>query len=282
MSDLPLQLDSSLGALRENGMARWSGQLERELPLLFEPGRNGNLPRWLDLLDRLPVIKAETVDLGSARVQIGTKNECDTTQQHNIEELMRELHPWRKGPFDLFGVHIDSEWHSDWKWERLAQEIQPLEGRKVLDVGCGNGYYALRMAGAGADFVVGIDPNILFLLQFRALTSFLPAPPEVHFIPVGMESVPNNTQWFDTVFSMGVLYHRRSPMDHLYELRGALRQGGELILETLVIEGGRGEILVPEQRYAKMRNVWFILLCMSLFTGWRGLDLHRCVVSINR
>jgi len=57
---------------------------------------------------------------------------------------------------------------------------------------------------------------------------------------------------------MGVLYHRRSPIDHLYELRGALSQGGELVLETLIIEGGRGEVLVPERRYAKMRNVWFI------------------------
>lgn len=258
MSNLPLQLDSSLDALRENGLAGWSEQLERELPLLFEPGRNGNLPRWLDLLERLPLIKTETVDLGSARVQIGSASECDTAQQHHIEQLMRKLHPWRKGPFELFGIHIDSEWHSDWKWERLEHEIQPLEGRKVLDVGCGNGYYALRMAGAGADFVVGIDPNLLFLSQFRALTSFLANPPEVYFIPVGMEAVPANAQWFDTVFSMGVLYHRRSPLDHLYELRGALRQGGELVLETLVIEGGRGEILVPGQRYAKMRNVWFI------------------------
>ncbi len=258
MSTLPLQLDGSLEALHSHGLGGWSEQLGRELPALFEPGRNGNLPRWLEAVNGLPDLGAETVDLNRARLQIGAEEECDTTQQQDIEELMRQLHPWRKGPFDLFGIHIDSEWRSDRKWARLEQKIQPLEGRTVLDVGCGNGYYALRMAGAGAAFVVGIDPNLLFLCQFRALSSFISPPSPVHFIPVGMESLPSDLQIFDTVFSMGVLYHRRSPIDHLYELRGALRQGGELVLETLVIEGERGEVLVPEQRYAKMRNVWFI------------------------
>ncbi|MEW8183876.1 MAG: tRNA 5-methoxyuridine(34)/uridine 5-oxyacetic acid(34) synthase CmoB, partial [Candidatus Thiodiazotropha endolucinida] len=62
----------------------------------------------------------------------------------------------------------------------------------------------------------------------------------------------------DTVFSMGVFYHRQSPFAHLAELKGALRNGGELVLETLVIEGCENQVLVPRGRYAKMRNVWFI------------------------
>jgi len=253
-----LKIDETLGALREHGFVEWSKQLEKELSLLLEPGRDGNLPRWLGVLDALPALKANRVDLGAARVQIGDGSECNTAQNGDIEQLIRHLHPWRKGPFDLLGMHINSEWRSDWKWERLAQEIQPLEGKAVLDVGCGNGYYSMRMAGAGAKVVVGVDPNLLFLSQFRALTHFIDNPPDILFLPVGLESVPPNLHWFDTVFSMGVLYHRRSPIDHLYELRGALSQGGELVLETLIIEGGRGEVLVPERRYAKMRNVWFI------------------------
>ena len=57
---------------------------------------------------------------------------------------------------------------------------------------------------------------------------------------------------------MGVFYHRRSPIDHLLELRHKLRSGGELVLETLVIEGGVNDVLVPDDRYAMMRNVWFL------------------------
>ena len=69
---------------------------------------------------------------------------------------------------------------------------------------------------------------------------------------------------FDTVFSMGVLYHRRSPFHHLAELKNCLKPDGELVLETLVIDGKRGEVLVPERRYSKMHNVWFLPSCLTL------------------
>ena len=71
----------------------------------------------------------------------------------------------------------------------------------------------------------------------------------------------------DTVFSMGVLYHRRSPFEHLGELLDALRRGGELVLETLVVEGDAERVLVPADRYAMMRNVWFIPSPAAML-GW--------------
>ena len=114
------------------------------------------------------------------------------------------------------------------------------------------------MAGEGAGLVVGIDPTQLFLAQFLAVRRFVGDGWPVHLLPLGIEQVPPKLQAFDTVFSMGVLYHRRSPIDHLMELRDTLKPGGELVLETLVIDGGPGRVLVPEGRYAKMRNVWFL------------------------
>ena len=77
--------------------------------------------------------------------------------------------------------------------------------------------------------------------------------------------------WFDTVFSMGVLYHRKSPIDHLLQLKSLLCSGGELCLETLVIDGGKGDVLLPKNRYARMKNVWFIPSAIEL-SGW----LERC------
>jgi tRNA (mo5U34)-methyltransferase len=175
-------------------------------------------------------------------------------------------HPWRKGPFELFGVHIDTEWRSDWKWDRLAGAIDSLEDRRVLDVGCGSGYHCWRMAGAGATEVIGIDPTPLFVVQFWALQKYL-RQDHVWVLPLGIEHVPRKLRAFDTVFSMGVLYHRRSPLDHLQELQDCLRPGGQLVLETLVIEGGPGDTLVPEGRYARMGNVWFLPSCDTL-VGW--------------
>jgi tRNA (mo5U34)-methyltransferase len=164
--------------------------------------------------------------------------------------------PWRKGPFNLHGINIDTEWRSDWKWDRLLPHISDLTNRTVLDIGCGSGYHLWRMRGAGAEFVVGIDPSDLFLSQFQAIKHFNPDP-KVHLLPLGVEQLPELNA-FDTVFSMGVLYHRRSPIDFLSQLKAQLKPGGELILETLVVEGDVNTVLVPTDRYAKMRNVWFI------------------------
>jgi len=127
----------------------------------------------------------------------------------------------------------------------------------VLDIGCGSGYHCWRMRGAGAELVIGIDPTPLFIVQFFALQKYI-QDHHVTVLPMGIEHLPEKLRFFDTVFSMGVLYHRRSPFDHLIELRDCLVSGGELILETLVIDGDEGQVLVPEGRYARMGNVWFL------------------------
>ncbi len=236
----------------------------------FDPSTHGDLGRWEAVLAELPVVPASRIELDADTPAIGDPGDCTAAIRSHIEDLLRKLHPWRKGPYLVHGVHIDSEWRSDLKWQRLAGHIEPLRGRTVLDVGCGNGYHCWRMAGAGAKLVVGIDPTLLSVMQFQAIKHFAGDWP-VHVLPLGIEDLPKKIAAFDTVFSMGVLYHRRSPLDHLLELRGLLRPGGELVLETLVVEGGDRQVLVPEDRYARMRNVWFIPSCATL-AGW----LKRC------
>ena len=81
---------------------------------------------------------------------------------------------------------------------------------------------------------------------------------------------------------MGVLYHRRSPMDHLLELRETLKSGGQLVLETLVIDGKAGEVLVPQDRYARMGNVWFLPSCSTLEAWLRKMKFRDIeVIDIN-
>lgn len=246
----------------------WAERLPSQLQRAFEAGGHGDWPRWREALRRLPRIEPARMDLDADAVTV--EGHCTPRETAEIERLLREFHPWRKGPYRLHGVHIDTEWRSDLKWRRLRDRIQPLCGRRVLDVGAGNGYHAWRMAGAGADLVVGIDPTLLSVAQFLAVKHFAGDHP-VYVLPMGIEEVPPDLHGFDTVFSMGVLYHRRSPLDHLLELRGCLRPGGELVLETLIVEGGPERVLVPEGRYARMRNVWFIPSCPTLET-W----LKRC------
>ena len=243
--------------LEEFQLDGWLKLLPEQLADRFDENKNGNLPRWRKVLQQLPEISPSSIDFNSAAVCIGNADDCTIETRRQLEHMLRQLHPWRKGPFNLFGIHIDTEWRSDLKWNRLKEHISPLKGRVVLDVGCGSGYHLWRMLGEGAREVIGVDPSLLFTLQFYTLHHYTGAVP-AHLLPLTLEQLPDGLQCFDSVFSMGVLYHRRSPIDHLLKLGECLRPGGELILETLVVEGGPNEVLVPGDRYAKMRNVWFI------------------------
>ena len=130
------------------------------------------------------------------------------------------------------------------------------------------------MLGAGAQRVIGIDPSPRFVVQFHAIKHLAGDYP-IDVLPVGIEELPPKLQAFDTVFSMGVFYHRKSPMDHIRELKEALRPGGQLILETLVIEGELGDVLVPEDRYAMMNNVWFLPSCDTMLSWLRKMGFNN-------
>jgi tRNA (mo5U34)-methyltransferase len=265
---------SELISVLEN--TRFSPIIEK-LPQNFLAAFNhGDFAGWVEALRALPDIAPDSWDLQS-QVRIGSNEQCDDAQRRQLKQTLLKIHPWRKGPFELFGLKIDTEWRSDWKWERLKAHIAPLENRNVLDVGCGNGYHCWRMAGAGARFVLGVDSHLLFTMQYWAIRQFLKSPP-VYVAPLALEDLPAGLKAFDSVFSMGVLYHRRSPFDHLYGLKDCLRPGGELILETLVIEGEKGMTLVPQGRYARMPNVWFLPTCDTLHewlekAGFRNIRL---------
>ena len=253
-------------------------QLQRDLPTRFTPQHFGDLPRWLHCLQQLPAIDPSRIELDSDTLRIGSPSDMAPDTRAILEQSLRGLHPWRKGPFDFFGVHIDTEWRSDWKWQRVMPHIRPLSGKKVLDVGCGSGYHCWRMRGAGADTVIGIDPGPLFVLQFHAAQYYL-QDPQVQVYPLRMEEMPPALQAFDTVFSMGLLYHRREPLEHLQELKDCLQPGGELVLETLVIEGGPDDLLQPDGRYSRMGNVWYIPspLLMEQWLRQCGFVDVRCV-----
>lgn len=237
--------------------SEWAEKINTFVQQRLNPAFHGDFAKWQTVLDNLPVITPSIVNLNTATIQVGVHGQIDPVQKHELEIQLRRLHPWRKGPFELFGITIDTEWRSDWKWDRLKDHISPLAGRVVLDVGCGSGYHCWRMAGAGARQVVGIEPMLLYLMQYQVLQKYIQHP-NVHVIPLGTADMPEKLALFDTIFSMGLLYHQRNPYEHLHALKNWMRPGGELIMETLVIDAQEGEILVPQERYASMRNVWSI------------------------
>lgn len=242
--------------IAKNRLSSWLEVLPAQLANWQKQNLDSRFTQWLNSIKHLPVITPYHIDLLHG-VSVKTQTPLSTGEQQRITQLLKNMMPWRKGPFHFYGIDIDTEWRSDWKWERLIHHIDNLEGKLVLDVGCNSGYHLWRMIGAGAKLAVGIDPMALYLCQFEAVRKLLGNDKRAHLLPLGIEELPKLNA-FDTVFSMGVLYHRRSPLDHLYQLKDQLVDGGQLILETLVIEGDLHQALMPGERYAQMRNVYFI------------------------
>ncbi len=236
--------------------------------------RDRRLTAWSQTLESLPKVVPSTVELDQSTLTIGHASDMSSDQHTALLQCLQNLSPWRKGPFDFFGTRIDTEWRSDLKWDRLAPHISNLTGREVLDVGCGSGYHCWRMRAAGAGLVIGVEPSLLFCHQFQAAQRYI-KDFNVQVLPLKLNELPPNLSAFQTTFSMGVLYHRRSPFDHLANLRDTLQPGGELVLETLVVDGPLHHVLVPEDRYAQMRNVWCLPSTLTLEHWLKRMGFKR-------
>jgi tRNA (mo5U34)-methyltransferase len=234
------------------------------------------LRRWQKQLAQLPDMEQVSLHVDK-HVALQSNVSLSATEIAKTQAILKNFMPWRKGPFDFFSIDIDTEWRSDWKWDRVVPHIKSLSNRRVLDVGCGSGYHLFRMFEAGASQVIGIDPTPLFFFQFHCFKRYLEKL-NVHYLPVGIEALPA-TNYFDTVFSMGVLYHRHDPIKFLRELKNQMQIGGQLVLETLVVDGDENTVLMPKDRYAQMRNVWYLpsIDALTIWMQRAGFRDIKCV-----
>lgn len=215
-----------------------------------------NIQKHEGFFDSLPIINgAMNVKNGVIIFDSVPRNRCDSNQKNLIENQIKQLIPWRKGPYDLFGLPIDSEWNCSLKWNRLTSKIPSLKNDIVMDVGSGNGYFAWRMREAGARLVVCLEPSFLPFIQFHFLNYFADDV-KIRFLPLTLEGSPKRPYLFDKVFIMGTLYHSKTPFEHLKNATRFLKDGGFLILETLIFDSNESSLFVPKENYARMPNVW--------------------------
>lgn len=215
--------------------------------------------KWMEWKNIAPLRKAidSLPDLESKlyledRLKLTASGSIDL---EDLEKTARMMMPWRKGPFDLFGLIIDTEWKSDQKYNFLRPHFN-LRGKKVADIGCNNGYYMFRFLEDEPKKVVGFDPSALFKCQFDLINHF--AKTSIEYELLGVEHLPFYEEKFDTIFCLGVLYHRSDPISMLKGLRQGLEDDGEIYLDTFVIDGDEPYALCPAESYSKITNVYFV------------------------
>ncbi len=229
--------------------------LDRKAQWISRP-KKGFL-RYRNPLLQLAHITAEHRDYSGDIVQIGAEAELSSKEHEMLLAALTNLMPWRKGPFSIFGVEIDSEWRSERKWNRILPYLPNLQNKLIADIGCNNGYYMFRMAHHAPKYVLGFEPYVHHYYTFQTLNTFAQQK-NLDVELLGIENLPLFPGCFDVIFCMGILYHRPSPLAALTDIRGALADGGTAIIESQVIPGDQPHALFPEATYAKAPGTWFI------------------------
>ncbi len=197
-------------------------------------------------------------------IYISTTQNIKSQDKEAIYEALRLLIPWRKGPFDIFGIELQAEWRSDIKYNILRPHFD-IKNKIVADIGCNNGYYMFKMNQDRPKKLIGFDPSAVYKLQFDFLNHFIKT--DIVFEMIGVEYLKLYNHKFDTIFMLGVLYHRPDPIGTLKQLKNALNPRGEIIIDTFMIDGSDDICLTPKQRYAKIPNIYFIPTVQAL-TNW--------------
>jgi tRNA (mo5U34)-methyltransferase len=213
--------------------------------------------RYREPYEALSHFRARHVDCSGETVIIGEAEEVEPQEEEWIRENLEAFIPWRKGPFSIFGTHIDAEWRSERKWQRLAPRLPELRGKVIADIGCNNGYYMFRTIPYGPRIVVGFEPSVQHYYCFKALRD-MAGLTNLHIDLLGVEHIGLFPDTFDVIFLMGVIYHRSSPIDVLKDTLTALKPGGTLLLESQAIPGDEPYALFPEKTYAKVPGTYFV------------------------
>lgn len=173
-----------------------------------------------------------------------------------ILAIAKELKPWRKGPFKIDDLFIDTEWQSFIKFNILKPFMNEISQKCVADIGCNNGYYMFKMLEFNPAKLIGFDPSIKYRLQFELINALAKTP--IKYDLLGVEDLPNYGLKFDVIFCLGVIYHRSDPIKMLKDLKAGLNKNGVVFLDTMYIEDEREIALVPNKTYSKIPNIYFV------------------------
>ncbi len=204
-----------------------------------------------------PAHLAQHVNFRGDAVTIGAAEELGTAAQRTLRQHCQAFKPWKKGPWSLFGIDIDAEWRSDWKWQRLAKKLNGVQNKKIADIGCHNGYFMFRLAAQNPSLVVGFEPNARCYFNFHFLQRYAQVA-NLYFEPFGVEHLQHYPVFFDLVLCLGILYHHTDPVAILRRIHHSLVAGGRVLIDCQGINSSAPMLLLPARRYAGAAGIWYL------------------------
>ncbi|MDH5718193.1 MAG: tRNA 5-methoxyuridine(34)/uridine 5-oxyacetic acid(34) synthase CmoB [Spirochaetia bacterium] len=237
---------------------------------------------FIDALESVKKIKTGYKDYSSAIVKIGHYQEINDKEKEILKKSLSAFIPYRKGPFSIFGIDIDAEWRSDLKWDRFLPFIDDMQDKKICDIGANSGYYMFRMAHHGPQLVLGIDPTLRFKYTFELFQNFAKEP-NLYYELFGFQHLKYFKSFFDIIFCMGIIYHHKNPLEVLNNVFAALKPGGQILVESMGVEGNTSTAFFPEKKYAGVSGVWFVPDEKCLYnwlkrTGYSDIECHHNIL----
>ena len=136
-------------------------------------------------------------------------------------------HQWWDADGDFRPLHQINPLRLDW-----INQLSPLEGQRVLDVGCGGGILSDSMARKGAD-VLGIDlaTKALRVARLHALEA---QTPRIQYREISAEALADEVPAsFDTVTCMEMLEHVPDPQSVVSACARLVKPGGWVFFSTI-------------------------------------------------
>lgn len=231
-------------------------------------------------LEQVKERRGDSFDFDGDTVRFGDAGILNPEDQDALTGSLKSLIPWRKGPFEYYGTEIDSEWRSHLKWDRVAPWLPDMKNKKICDVGCNNEYYMYRMLSSDPWFILGVDPMVRYYFHHQLNRKFH-MDSRVNFDLLGVEDLDIFKNFFDVVFFMGIIYHRRNPLQTLNTINNCMKPGGTLILESSGIPGDDPYCLFPEGRYMKAPGYWFLPTASALKNMLARCGFHKIEIFEN-
>ena len=114
------------------------------------------------------------------------------------------------------------------EWPTLQAMLPPLRQTRVLDLGCGFGWFCRWARRAGASSVLGIDLSANMLARARADTS----DPAIHYEQADLDTITLPPASFDLVYSSLALHYLPDVAALFRKIQEALVPGGSLVFSV--------------------------------------------------